>query len=96
MSDSIFSRFRSEFQAALHQVVTTIESRRQQGASSDLTSLETCAIIDSVVARVPQAKKPSDSDEPWRNEVRRGIIDRGLEEMVLDVVSPSLNFGWVR
>ena len=62
MSTSPFSQFRSDFQVALRQVVTTIELRRQKEGTIDLTQAEKAAIIEGVQASVKEAKKPVEGD----------------------------------
>lgn len=93
---SLFTHFRNEFEVTLQRTVESVESRRQTQLVGDLSEEDKDAIVDSVVASASYSAVCSEgSEEPWRSEVKRSIIDKGLEAMVLDAVSsPCLWMTW--
>lgn len=86
MSSSTYARFRSEFSAALGELVVAIERRRMDPDATDLSETDKAAFVNEVQSKVPEVSKLSDQDAPWQHDVKRGIIDKGLEEMILGVV----------
>lgn len=79
---SSFASWRAQLTSSLQVVVDQLKTRRDTGNTTQLTEVELSNTVDELMKDFQAGE-----DEPsWKIDTRRQIVDRALEEMILNQV----------
>lgn len=82
---SSFHSFRLQLRDSLQQLTTSMQARRESGATDAPSEDDVVQAVEQIVNSLGRPL-PASEEEQWRRDARKTAIDRCLEEMIMNWV----------